>query len=385
MIAGATYAYFQAQQGKGQSSDIDVTTGTTDNLNFIIQDIDATKEGVVDEDQSEEVPITINASMENFVRGEEGTSLADGVKGTVELTANDADNSATGEYYVYLNINSNELRYTTYKDGEGNLLPGKEENGVITAPDETHNEKVPELILTIKETNKATGVTTEIKNGIEGLDYVTNVTNTEDNQISGFDITDKEGLILIKKETIETNDTTKDTELVTKPNKTTHEWEITVTFVNLDSDQNLNTGKKLEGQVLIQQEVIPTNLADVCSAEDKAGECVQELYTKSGYKLTNIVYHNTLDATEKEIPNAAKVAGDDSYRYVGANPNNYVCFGPECSNEGENPNYKNLYRIIGFFKNDDGQYEMKIIKADAATKDDLGDQTLIQTCGKIVI
>ena len=45
-------------------------------------------------------------------------------------------------------------------------------------------------------------------------------------------------------------------------------------------------------------------------------------------------------------------AGDNSYRYAGANPNNYVCFGDDCSNED------NLYRIIGVF---DGQ--VKLIKA----------------------
>ena len=39
-------------------------------------------------------------------------------------------------------------------------------------------------------------------------------------------------------------------------------------------------------------------------------------------------------------------ANDKSYRYNGANPNNYVCFG---SNEADCP-YNNLYRIIGVFK-----------------------------------
>ncbi len=43
--------------------------------------------------------------------------------------------------------------------------------------------------------------------------------------------------------------------------------------------------------------------------------------------------------------NAAQEAGDNSYRYAGANPNNYVCFGSDvatCPND-------NLYRIIGVF------------------------------------
>ena len=53
--------------------------------------------------------------------------------------------------------------------------------------------------------------------------------------------------------------------------------------------------------------------------------------------------------------NADREAEDNSYRYTGANPYNYVCFG---SDEATCPN-DNLYRIIGIF---DG--EVKLIKAD---------------------
>ena len=58
----------------------------------------------------------------------------------------------------------------------------------------------------------------------------------------------------------------------------------------------------------------------------------------------NIYYHNN------SLTNGA---GDNSYRYSGSNPNNYVCFG---SNESPCPN-DNLYRIIGVFNN-----EVKLIK-----------------------
>ena len=56
-------------------------------------------------------------------------------------------------------------------------------------------------------------------------------------------------------------------------------------------------------------------------------------------------------------------AEDRSYRYSGANPNNYVCFG---SDEETCPT-DNLYRIIGVF---DGK--VKLIKADYAGSDLLG-------------
>ena len=56
-------------------------------------------------------------------------------------------------------------------------------------------------------------------------------------------------------------------------------------------------------------------------------------------------------------------AGDNSYRYAGANPNNYVCFGSDASPCPED----NLYRIIGVI--DD---KVKLIKYDYATSALLG-------------
>ena len=55
-------------------------------------------------------------------------------------------------------------------------------------------------------------------------------------------------------------------------------------------------------------------------------------------------------------------AGDNSYRYTGTNPNNYVCFGSDLK---ECP-VDNLYRIIGVFDN-----QVKLVKYDYATKETL--------------
>ncbi len=60
--------------------------------------------------------------------------------------------------------------------------------------------------------------------------------------------------------------------------------------------------------------------------------------------------------------------GDYSYRYSGANPNNYVCFGSTaviCPND-------NLYRIIGVFYNQNRIYEVKLLKYDYANSNLLG-------------
>ena len=75
-------------------------------------------------------------------------------------------------------------------------------------------------------------------------------------------------------------------------------------------------------------------------------------YVKSLYTGTqganSIYYHNS---------SLSNGAGDNSYRYAGANPNNYVCFGSNASPCPEN----NLYRIIGVF----GDY-VNLIKATIA-------------------
>ena len=70
--------------------------------------------------------------------------------------------------------------------------------------------------------------------------------------------------------------------------------------------------------------------------------------------VNGIYYHDA---------NLTNGAGDNSYRYAGANPNNYVCFG---SDEATCPK-DNLYRIIGLFGDN-----IKLVKNDYAGSDLLG-------------
>ena len=98
----------------------------------------------------------------------------------------------------------------------------------------------------------------------------------------------------------------------------------------------------------------PSNLADACDSGNNLATCVTSFANKAGPSISNIYYHDS---------NLENGAGDNSYRYAGANPNNYVCFGSDattCSND-------NLYRIIGVF---DGK--VKLIKYDYATSALLG-------------
>ncbi len=80
---------------------------------------------------------------------------------------------------------------------------------------------------------------------------------------------------------------------------------------------------------------------------------VKSLYT--GTQGDNDIYYH-----DNSLTNGA---GDNSYRYAGANPNNYVCFGSSASPCPTD----NLYRIIGVFGN-----SVKLVKYDYATSSLLG-------------
>ena len=70
---------------------------------------------------------------------------------------------------------------------------------------------------------------------------------------------------------------------------------------------------------------------------------IKSKYTSQG--ANGIYYHTS---------SLANSAADNSYRYAGANPNNYVCFGSDAASCPR----ANLYRIIGVFGN-----EAKLIKS----------------------
>lgn len=83
-----------------------------------------------------------------------------------------------------------------------------------------------------------------------------------------------------------------------------------------------------------------------------ATETIKKLYTSQG--SNGIYYHDS------SLTNGAK---DSSYRYTGANPNNWVCFGTDATTCDD----EHLYRIIGVFNN-----QLKLIKAYEGTQTSLG-------------
>ena len=279
LVVGATYAYFQSQHGSASNADIKVTTNTTDLLTFETGDA-----------------INITADQETFAQGKGNRTGSTFARAT--LQANNKTNTAAANYYMYLNIETNTFTYT--------------------------NTDKPELILQVVDKTSGNPVTS-----ITGLNYVT-VTDGKNTSISGFDITNKDGLIALFS----------NKEISASP-KTIEEYTVTITLVNHNFDQNVNTGKNLSGKLIIQKEKIKTPLAD---------------YVISQYTGTqgenNIYYHDS---------NLTNGAGDNSYRYAGASADvkNYICLG---SNETTCPD-DNLYRIIGVFgDNNHGIKDQQLVK-----------------------
>ncbi len=353
MIIGATYAYFQAQNTGSSANDITVTTGTVDNLNFNITDLDASKENV--SDLNEQIPIVIQAAQSNF--GADDDSLADGVTATATLIANDADYTAHEEYYAYINIKTNDLQYSSYHPKN---VPASPENTLYFTDEETKAKAdlsnyvpIPELYLTILK--NGVEVTSGIKLNDENLNYHEAVfTDKSGKSLGGFDITEAKGLIKIEVPATIEIEGNKDNHIITDV------WEITITFVNLVTDQQLNTDKKIDGQVVVQKDSVTYNL-DRLLADAKKDDA------------NELLVHDENQATG---------ANDNSYRYEGTSDkvNNYVCFGSIDDVCPQN----NLYRIIGLYDDDDnGFYQMKIIKADYATKQELGSNAAYEE-GEIV-
>ena len=388
-VVGVTFAFFQPQLQSGDSKDVDINANTTDDLQFNISN-----------------DISLNINQFNF--GINAGNLSSNATATATLLANNSTNTATYTYYVYFRINYNEFVYTS-------------------------SASKPEIILSI--TNPSGQEVTSI----EGLNYVT-ASGADGTQVKGFDITTASGLFPIAiNYSISANGTT----------PTVQEWNFTATFINLDSDQQANTGKSMDADIIMQREEYDSTFATVIknlytdgsnglyyhNGSMTSGVCTYndnevEALTESGFEqATNetdcerifsltfdgkTVYYDAslitvgvpagmvdevnwnsssgicetktskfpvYNATGEAISQSECVgygavmsdsallfeemgsgnfektiidANDNSYRYAGANPNNYVCFGSDaatCPND-------NLYRIIGVFGS-----EVKLIKS----------------------
>ena len=202
LVVGATYAYFKAQGGTGSSTEVKVTTYTTDMLTFTTGNA-----------------ISLYADQSSF--GSDKGSLSGETFAKATLVANNKTNEATDNYYVYFNIENNTFKYTL-------------------------GEEKPELILTV------TGPDGNEVTEISGLTHKV-VQDRENKSISGFDVTTTNSLITIaNKKTISATKA--------KPN-VEEQYTLKLTFVNHEGDQTANATSTLSAKVMIQKEPIVTTLA----------------------------------------------------------------------------------------------------------------------------
>ena len=287
LVVGATFAYFQNQYGSASNADVNVTTYTTDVLTFATGD-------------------DINLEADQTTFGKDKGSVTGATYASALLTANNKTNKAAEHYYLYLNIENNTFTYSV-------------------------QDNKPELIMTITDKDG-----NEVKN-IEGLTY-TEVTDRTNKKISGYDITTKNGLVTIFN----------NREIIAEP-KAEDKWNITITFVNYEADQNANTGKVLSAKLMIQKNEMFDSLSDVCSGGETLTSCITSLSQKSASGASKIYHH---DGTLENGIN------DGSYRYAGGDNT--------CTFNGENIEGAYSNATFGASNETDCQ-KVYTIKSDAIT------------------
>ena len=267
LILGATFAYFRASGNNGSSTNVNVTTYTSDLLTFEIGN-----------------DIAVYADQTSFASGKGNATGSTFAKAT--LVANNKTNEATKNYYVYLNISENTFTYT-------------------------QNESTPELLLTIKDTsgNEITSIT--------GLTHKT-VTDGKGASISGFDITTKGGVITLFD----------NREITATPTKT-EEWNITVTFVNYNANQTGNAGKSFNAKLKLQNTEENGKTVAICDSGTTLADCIKSQYTGTQGE-NNIYYHNgTITGDDGTVLDAGD--NSYRYAGASDSVNNYICLGSDAA------------------------------------------------------
>ncbi len=271
-VVTATYAYFQAQTGEGSQTDVKINANTVDTLSF--------------ETGSS---LTFTADQDTFANGKaslSGTTFAKAI-----LTANNKTNSATNNYNLYLNISDNNFTYT-------------------------QDTNTPELLLQITDASN-NSITS-----IDGLEYKT-VTDNKNTSISGFDITNKTGLINLFTNRAITTTSTK-----------TEEWTIKITFVNYNKDQSANAGKTFSGQVLISKDSFDNytpNIINTLSATKSGTNLTVNLNVEQGSNEIDKYYYAIeetnglamLDNTSK-VQRLSNRLAVSNLTYIESNSNTYT-------------------------------------------------------------
>ena len=212
LVVGATYAYFKAQGGTAGSTEVKVTTYTTDMLTFTTGSA-----------------ISLYADQSSF--GQEKGSLSGETFAKATLVANNKTNEATDNYYVYFNIENNTFKYTLGEDKPELIL-------TVTGPDGNEVMELP-------------GLTHKV------------VQDRENKSISGFDVTTTNGLITIANK-----------KTITATPNAEEQYTLKLTFVNYEGDQTDNAKSTLSAKVMIQKEKVVQTVANICKSGQSLSSCI---------------------------------------------------------------------------------------------------------------
>ena len=190
LVVSTTYAFFAPQAGGTTSTNATVTSNTTDLLTFSINR-----------------DISFTVTQADFE--ENGTNQSGDATATATLTPNNKTGAATMNYYLYLNIESNPTVYSV-----------------------ANTNHDPELML-------------QVFNGNNQLVTLTGLgTQKTIKGVTGYDITTLEGPIaLLDNHAISASNNT----------STIENWRVVITLINLDVNQNDNTGKSIVGKIVISE------------------------------------------------------------------------------------------------------------------------------------
>ena len=263
LVVGATFAYFQAQGGTGSSTEVKVTTYTTDMLTFTTGSA-----------------ISLYADQSSF--GTDKGSLSGETFAKATLVANNKTNEATDNYYVYFNIENNTFKYTLGEDK-------------------------PELILTV------TGPDGNEVTELPGLTHKV-VQDRENKSISGFDVTTTNGLITIANK-----------KTITATPNAEEEYTLKLTFVNYEGDQTANATSSLSAKVMIQKEPMVNSLASYITnlytgTQGENGIYYHDASLTNGAGDNSYRYAGASDAVNNYVcfgSNVTPCPTDNLYRIIG--------------------------------------------------------------------
>ena len=289
-VVGLTYAFFQTQGENLTSKDIFAKSYSTDYLSFqISNDID------------------IRVTQADFAPGAGNKSGSSTV--TATLSPNNYTGNAKEYYYVFLNIDKNEIGYSSTNtnldpellleilDEDNNLvsIPGLEPKTVSTERVEIETKTVwyieysfpRELIIPRPEYYDSQDECEQDLQELRDINYayiedvckskIATISNTITEQITGYDLTGQVGYVsILNNHKI----------LAKNHNPKEENWQVRITLINHDFNQNDNTNKEVSASIVIGKvnkgRYLVSTIDDVCDDGDELGGCIKKLYTKDG-------------------------------------------------------------------------------------------------------